>query len=264
MRRLLFLALLCAATPAERQPDKPKLRIRPGFSDTYQVGFALLDKDGKPQRITFDAQGGTNVVVVRIDGKDVAFGFEGGTFKSKNAPLGKDRIGAATVWVVDKIEVTQTVETVKSKTGELDTCTVSYTVHNKDDKSHTVGLRVMLDTHLGTKAKQHFAVQGSKDIISDKAEWKGPQVPAVLVTMQQPSLEQPGLTATFTFKLGGDLESPDRVVLTSFPERDIAFGWDLPVKNMGNDAVVGLFWAPQEVKAGGKRTVAYAYGGGQV
>ena len=93
MHRLLFLALLCAATPAAQQPDKPKLRIRPGFSDTYQVGFALIDKDGKPQRITFDDKGGTNVVVVRIDGKDYAFGFEGGVFKSKNAPLGKDRIG---------------------------------------------------------------------------------------------------------------------------------------------------------------------------
>ena len=81
--------------------------------------------------------------------------------------------------------------------------------------------------------------------------------------MQQPSLEQPGLTATFTLKLS-DLEGPDRVVLTAFPERDVAFGWDLPVKNMGNDAVVGLFWSPQEIKPGGTRTVGYAYGGGAV
>src|SRR5262249_32670337 len=153
MHRLLVFTLFYAAIPAAQQPDKPKLRIRPGFSDTYQVGFALLDKDGKPQRITFDDKGGTNVVVVRIDGKDYAFGFEGGTFKSKNAPLGKDRIGVVTAWVVDKIEVTQTVETVKSKTGELDTCIVSYTVRNSDDKPHSVGVRVMLDTHLGTKAK---------------------------------------------------------------------------------------------------------------
>ena len=105
---------------------------------------------------------------------------KGGTFKTKNAPLGKDRIGVVTAWVVDKVEVTQTVETVKSKTGELDTCVVSYTIRNGDDKPHTVGVRVMLDTHLGTKAKQHFAAQGFKDIVSDKAEWKGPQVPAVL------------------------------------------------------------------------------------
>src|SRR5438876_4485310 len=75
--------------------DEKKLRIRASFSDTYQVGFVLIDKDGKPLRITFDDKGGTNVVVVRVDGKDYAFGFEGGAFKGKNKALDNDRVGAA-------------------------------------------------------------------------------------------------------------------------------------------------------------------------
>ena len=69
---LCLAATLCgssAATQPGEKPDKSKLRIRAGFSDSYQVGFTLLDKDGKAQRITFDDKGGTDVVVIRIDGK---------------------------------------------------------------------------------------------------------------------------------------------------------------------------------------------------
>jgi hypothetical protein len=270
MHRLLFLSLLGAVfslglspTQGDDQPDKKTLRIRAGFSDTYQVGFTLLDKEGKSQRITFDDKGGTNVVVIRIDGKDHAFGFEGGVFKSKNNPLGKDRVGAVTVWAIDRLEISQVVETVKSKTGEWDTCQVSYVINNKDDKPHTVGVRVMLDTHLGTSAKQYFNIAGAKDIVSDKADWKGPEVPAVLLTMQKVDLTNPGLTATFSLRVSG-FEPPDRLVLTRFPERDVAFGWDLPVIDMGNDAVVGIYWTPQQVKAGATRTVGYGYGAGVV
>jgi hypothetical protein len=244
------------------QPDKSKLRIRPGFSDTYQVGFTLLDKDGKPQRITFDDKGGTNVVVARVDGKDRAFGFEGGTFKSKSVPLDKDRVGVAITWAIDKMEITQTVETVQSKTGQWDTCVVTYTAKNSGEKAHAVGIRVMLDTHLGTSSKQYFHVPGAKEIIRDKADWTGEMIPPVLVTMQKADAAEPGLTATLSLRLDDRIEPPDRVVLTQFPERDIAFGWDLPVKDMANDAVVGLFWSPKELKGGETRTMGYGYGAG--
>jgi hypothetical protein len=263
MRRCFWLGLLVLVLPATAagQGDPKKPRIRAGFSDTFQVGFALLDKDGKPQRLTFDDKGGTNVVVVRIDDKDYAFGFEGGAFKAKNVPLGKDRIGSATTWAVDKVEVTQAVETVQGKSGEWDVCVVSYTIVNKDVKPHAVGLRVMLDTHLGDKAKQIFQAAGAKDVVNDKADWKGPEVPAVLRTMQKPPPDE-GLTATFTFKRPGQ-EAPDRVVLTAFPERDTAFGWDLPVKNMDGDAVIGMYWSPRELKPLASRAVGYGYGAGE-
>ena len=273
MRRLGMLLVLGVTPPvlfwggstlAGDRPDKSKLQIRPGFSDTYQVGFVLLDKDGKPQRITFDDKGGTNVVVIRIDGKDHAFGFEGGAFKTKSMPLEKDRVGAEVTWAVDKMYVTQVVETVKSKTSQWDTCLVSYVISNKDDKAHSVGVRVMLDTHLGTSSKQHFLhIASAKEIcVSTKADWKGPEVPTVLLTMQKADLNDSGLSATFTLRGLGPLEACDRLVLTQFPERDIAFGWDLPVKDMGNDAVVGLYWLPKELKAGATRTVGYGYGAG--
>ena len=53
-------------------------------------------------------------------------------------------------------------------------------------------------------------------------------------------------------------------MLTQFPERDPAFSWELPVKDMGNDAVVGIYWPLQELRARATRTVGYGYGAGAV
>jgi hypothetical protein len=241
---------------------KSDARIRYDFSDTMQIGFVLLDDNGKAKNITFDPQGGTNVTVIRIDGRDYAFGFEGGVFIKKKVQL-KNQRGHQTSWKVDAIEVTQTVEIVASKTLKLDTCIVTYKVVNKDTKPHKIGIRPMIDTMINMTDGHAFASPDLKEIITTKADYLGDKVPAVVLAIERPDAKNPGLTAVFTLKLG-QLESPSRFSITTWPKRDDAFGWEIPVENIGKDAAVAIYWNPVMLAAGTSREVGYAYGGGAV
>jgi hypothetical protein len=258
----LLLPALAPAQPGDKD-GKNDVCIRYGFSDTMQVGFELLDEQGKPKKITYDPRAGTSVTVIRIDGRDFAFGFEGGVFTAKKVPLPNKR-GLQTVWKVDAIEVTQTVEIVASKTGKLDSCVVSYKVHNKEPKAHKIGVRVMLDTMLDQADNHAFASPDLKEIITTQADYRGDKVPPVLLAIERPNAKDPGLKAVFSLNVGGGLEKPARFSITTYPERDIAFGWEIPMKDIGKDAVVAIYWNPATVAAGASREVGYAYGGGVV
>ena len=71
--------------------------------------------------------------------------------------------------------------------------------------------------------------------------------------------------AYLSLKVDGGLEEPERVSLTHFPRgpEELA-NWDMPVRNIGDDAVALLYWNPREVVAGGRRLCGFAYGGGVV
>jgi hypothetical protein len=237
--------------------------IRFDFSETMQVGFELLGDKGVAKRITYDTKGGTNVTVIRIDGRDFAFGFEGGVFGAKKTPLDSKR-GFQTVWKVDAIHVTQTVEIVPSKTGKLDACLVSYKVVNKDAKAHKIGVRAFIDTMMDKTDGHAFASPDLKGIITTKADYVGDKVPVLILAVEKPDAKNPGLTAVLTLKPGGGLEHPDRFSITTFPERDFVFGWEIPVKDIGNDAAVAIYWNPVTIAPDGTRLVGYAYGGGAV
>src|SRR5262245_58779171 len=76
---LKSLLIMGATSAVASQPAKQPVRIRPGFTDKQQVGFMLLDADGKAHRITNDPHGSTNTVVLSIDNVIHTFGFDSGT-----------------------------------------------------------------------------------------------------------------------------------------------------------------------------------------
>src|SRR5262249_46589354 len=131
---------------------------------TMRFGIVIRDQKAPKKTIsglkqlTYAPQGQTNNTCVRVDGTDRLFGQPPGKWKVQSMKLGKDEAGKdhfgfKCVWVHDAapVEVTQTVELVRGEqTLVLDTCRVQYTLENKDDKEHSVGLRLLLDTLIGT------------------------------------------------------------------------------------------------------------------
>jgi hypothetical protein len=98
--------------------------------------------------------------------------------------------------------------------------------------------------------------------ITAQADLKGKEVPSFLQMQESPDPTQPGVVAQMGLKLGGDLEPPDRVSVTAWDaeQRD----WNMPVKDMGKNTSVVLYWGQKKLNPGEKRWAGYTYGLGQI
>jgi hypothetical protein len=271
----LVLVLALGLQPAALAQDKDKKDeplVRYQIDDELQtIGFLVLDGQGGTKKLTADENGASNTTIVRVDGKDVEFGGADGKLEMKAVPLGKDdkgkeRLGVKTVWTYNKIQITQIVEIVRSKTKRLDACLASYEIENKDNKDHEVGIRAMVDIMVDGNDGAPFAVPGKKELITKSADFAKPKdVPAYVEVLEMEDLANPGLVGRMTFKVGGKLEAPARVLLTKWPgHANKEHDWEVPVEDLDGDSSVVMYWNPTTVRAGAQRGVGYAYGLGVV
>jgi hypothetical protein len=195
-----------------------------------------------------------------------------GRFVKENQPLPKTsgdrpRVGHVSVWEFNKLTFTQEVEVVatKSQAGanrRRDAVLVRYLVENKDTVPHKIGVRPHWNdvTVMNNKAALYAAPNHPNKIL-DGVELKGDKVPNYVQLLQKPDLKNPGFVAHLTFHLGAGFERPDRVVLT----RGGALSgdkWDATVAPAGGNSGLVLYWDPKEIKPGGQRKMAYAFGQG--
>jgi hypothetical protein len=279
----------------DRLRDK-KPRIGVSFNSQKRFGVVMLrDRDPKNpdahKKLTYEADGGTNNTIVKIDGIEHRFGYTTGANKwlTVERKLEKPRIG----WVSrmqfrdTKIVVTQHVEIVPSKSALLDTCLVYYTIRNNDKYQHKVGLRVMLDTYIGANDGVPFTVPGIDRLIDDKVELRGKKVPDYVEAIENPTdSKDPGTTARLALKglklPGITLTEPDMVRICRFPGPEAR--WDLVDKEgdvtakdlvpmAGNpkdgdkpDSAVAIYWPYEDLEPGAKhvRHMAFTYGLGQL
>ena len=205
------LACLLAASGhtwrGAKQDDKKDKQAEPrivlSVSPFGQFGLQLLDR-GQGKKITYNEEGGTNFTVVSVDGKNYLFGLEKDSPEAAKVPAGllpgkwvkepavlKPGLSFQAVWSpTDKIEITHTLEIVRSKTGALDACLVRYTIENKDAKAHKVGVRLLLDTFIVDNDGHPFALPGKDKLITTSADYKK-NVPAVIKALQKPDLKIP-------------------------------------------------------------------------
>ena len=117
----------------------------------------------------------------RIDGVDYVFGGNTETRAGKHGLYGTRISGPRVVggnsiistWRLGDIEASQILTIVRSiTTGLPDTAKITYVVTNVGDTHHQVGVRIMLDTMLGSNDGAPFRA-GDKAITADTAF--GPQ-----------------------------------------------------------------------------------------
>jgi hypothetical protein len=252
------------------------------------------------KRLTFDEWGRSNNTCLRIDGKDFLFGEAPGRWLDREVPLGKDdagreRDGLSSTWVLDgpRLQVTQVAEVVAGEQSRiLDTCLVRYTLENRDDKPHRVGIRFLLDTFIGANDGVPFTIPGSAGLCDTLRVFRTPaEVPDYIQALEKDDLRNPGTVAHVQFRVGSRVEPPGRVILGGWPHRDlrIRFGyfgaddqwtlWKVPEVSMRElhqrgqlkdgtkpapDSAVTMYWEERELGPGEKREVGFSYGLGNV
>jgi hypothetical protein len=282
-----------------------------GGAITMRFGLGIPDPSSKDTlkpfktKLIYDVYGRTCNVVVRIDRRndlEYMWGLEAGTWAPMKDVLGKDTeghplIGARSTWVrtaPPKITVMQIVEIVPgglSADGSkrlLDTCAVQYHITNNDPvAAHTVALRFLLDTFIGTNDGVPFTIAGAKELCNTMDTFglgSDKPVPDFISALENQDLNNPGTVAHLNLKYDSGLEPPTRVTLGAWPDPDLRGGpdgiatalgqntrWEVPIVSMQKvgkggkgDSAVTLYWDDREVMPGKTRILGFAYGLGSL
>jgi hypothetical protein len=168
--------------------------------------------------------------------------------------------------------VTQEVQIVPGALSDrLDTCLVRYTVVNRGARERKVGLRVMLDTFIGSNDGVPFAIPGQPGVVTTPRVFRGDAIPDYIEAMERPDPHDPGTIAHLGLRgihlPGVTLEPVEKVVLCAYRDSNIRWSAELakeeenkPIK----DSSVFLYWAERDMKAGEARHMAFSYGLGTV
>jgi hypothetical protein len=293
---LLGLSLLAGTAllgaPVE-QPPKPlddENRITVTFSaETQRFGLALPrvkdPRTQKPKRLTRAEDGMTSNTCVEIEGYQYLFGREslGAGVRwarqkgniIKGVKDGDRKWASAMDYEGDRIRITRTVEiVVGEKTRLYDTVLVQFEVENRDKKPHTVGLREMIHTNIGSTTGVTKVGDAAEEMVDTLKIMEKDKVPPYLQVLESAKLDDKDAT---TAALGLRLpraEPPQKVVLCRWPQE---FGaseakWDWRFEAINKDADKGrekdscavIYWGKQVMKPGEKRTLAYTYGLGRI
>ncbi|MCK4260487.1 MAG: cellulosome anchor protein [Halanaerobiales bacterium] len=179
-----------------------------------------------------------------------------------------DQNGIITTAAFGSLEVEQILTFSKSSTtGLYDTALIKYRFTNHDEVRHKMGLRVMLDTMLGTNDGAPFRV-GEKAITTDAFFIKG-SLPDFLQAFD--SISSPKVTAQGTIK-GPDVTTPDKVYFAdwgSMADGLWSFDFD-PGEEFWRagefelDSAIALFWAPEYLEPGETKIYVTKYGLGGI
>jgi hypothetical protein len=286
----MVLALVSAAGDGQEPGGPVKVTVKDGKQLTGEVALpidptphALAQHSGNfafgikvdNKNITCSEQGSI-WCHMRVDGQEHQLGFGvpgmvGGQPRAlQPGPGGKKRSGFETVFSNNDVRVTQIVELVPSRPTErastqkkrkMDTYRISYVVENiaKDGRPRKIEFKTCIDILVnGNDGALYASPTTHPGKVLNGIALRGKELPEYVQVLEQPDVKNPGFVATMTFKHSkGD--NPDVFVMTNLGA--VHQGWEPPAQQAGDSACCVL-WNAKEVRAGEKRTMVFAYGGG--
>src|SRR5262249_73853 len=157
--------------------------------------------------------------------------------------------------------VTQYVQVVPGQDRTLDTVLIYYLATNHGTVPRKVGIRVMLDTYIGSNDGVPFTAPAEKGFVTTKPEYPGNAPPDYLEAHPDPgTLARVGLRGISW----GDVEllEPERVRICRFPGSQMKWDWEM--KDMGDDSCVAVYWPEVELEPNKTMRVAMTYGLGKL
>jgi hypothetical protein len=251
--------------------SEPRLGIE--FSSEARFGLSML-KEHDPEvperlkRLTYDDHGSSNNTCIRLDGQENLFGRRPGRWVKK-LEKAKYRQRWTCVWEYpERVVVTQVVELVPGQSRLLDTVLVHYTLENRSNLPHKVGLRFLLDTFIGANDGVPFRIPGRSDFLETMEDFDQKQVPDYVQAWERPDLKDPGTIAHLGLKgidlPDVDIEPIESMSICKYPgNADERWKWartpinDTPEKK---DSCVVLYWADRDMPVNERRDMAFTYG----
>ncbi|MFH2013176.1 MAG: choice-of-anchor D domain-containing protein, partial [Pseudomonadota bacterium] len=200
----------------------------------------------------------SSATTIRIDGSDY-WNYKGGTIGTITTAPYDSGNSNITVWDINGIRVTQTLTIFTgSTTGRLDNVEIKYTIVNNTSSSHNIGVRVMLDTMLGSNDGAPFRIPGVGDVTTEMefASSNMPQYWQAFDSLSNPTVQSQGTL------VGGNATVPDRFVAAYWRAINDT-PWDFsidPSRQITGDSAVGTYWNPVVLQPGASKTFITYYG----
>lgn len=214
--------------------------------------FTIGTTGGDPDRSTDDNKkliyghpgGNTSYTTVRVNGKSYVYSINNSSFnKEQGYNVSSGKFGG--------VDVEQKL-TLKDNpaTNREDTVEIKYTVTNNTDEAQDVGLRIMLDTQLGSNDAAPFRVPqyGS---ITNETEFLAGNIPQFWQAFD--NLSNPTVIAQGRF-FGSAGVKPDKVQFTNWNRvQNVLWGYAIKSNYNNGDSAVSVIWdekqlAPSESK----------------
>jgi len=253
-------------------------RIGVEFNNESRFGIvSLREKDeinpDKYKRLTRFDDGRSNNTCVQIDRYDFLFGrapAHGSWQKDRTGkPIKKEPLASGRGWksVFDFNEGIRAVQIVEIVPGEqthfLDTCLVRYTLENRSNLPHNVGIRVMIDTFIGSNDGVPFMIQGEPKLLETMRVFSEKQVPDFIQALEHPDPSNPGTVAMMGLKLEGK-EPITEMIICRWPTSEVRWKpneikpFNEPADE--KDSCVLLYWDYRKMEPNEKREMGFSYG----
>jgi hypothetical protein len=280
-----FIGLTSMPAPTQ-EASKPKFTVKIRDEKTVVVDMEGSGAIDPAKRINFSTQGNffinmsttkaqpeplhlSHFPMFRINGRTLQPG-QGGRFEAVQAlgkgKNGKPRDGFTTVWIIDNLRITQTMELHPSKAKKpgdkrlMNTLLITYTIENMGAATASVAARGCMDTYVINNDGCLFAAPTHPKKVLNGIVLKDKTLPPYVQMLQNNNLDNPGYVSHLSLNIGGKYEKIDKVILSSL---QVGFGdWEMPVAPANFDSAISFYWPTKDIKAGGKRELAYAYGEG--
>lgn len=285
---LLSIVLLAPVVRAAETPtgtalgnEFVRIRVNPGPPEAGR--FAVDTTGGDPSRSSDDdkplifgsRQPWTSFTTVLVDGSPMIFGGPTSRRAGKDVPTGSVRDGPRIdgdtllcVASLGDLEVRQELGFARSPTTRVkDAARIVYRITNRGAQPHVVGLRIVLDTMLGSN--DGAPLRAGDEAITTATRLSGGQIPEYWQAFD--SLAKPEVISQGTLR-GAGLTPPDRLEMVDWGTLADS-PWDFPFPagadftrrgEQEQDTAVALYWNPQPLAPGETRGYATLYGVGGV
>jgi pimeloyl-ACP methyl ester carboxylesterase len=156
-----------------------------------------------------------------------------------------------------EVRIQQVLKIVENpNTNRADTVEIKYIVKNEDSVSHDVGLRIMMDTMLGSNDHAPFRIPGVGAVTTEK-EFSGNQIPEYWQAFD--NLENPSVIAQG--HLTNTDNKPDKVQFTNWGHvYDNPWNYSISPTSSNGDSAVSIYWRKKQLNPGESKEYTTYYG----
>ncbi len=247
------------------------------ISVNYSSGrFTIGTVDGNPN-ITTDQNkkllfghpsASTSFSSFKIDGEPVIFGniYSVSDGDANNSSMLVSPYNVETsnisIWRYGNLEIKQTLSIrqglIDQYAGNVE---IKYEVTNKDNISHQLGTRIMLDTMLGENDGSPIRVPETGVLVYE-SEFVGSDVPMFWQSFD--SVDNPNVVAQGTL-YGWDDIKPDKFVAAYWWNlRETVFDYTTSSRTIASDSAVAVYFNPSSIAPGQTKTFTTYYGIGDI